>query len=163
MRTALILGIGTLIVACGTASTEEAQNNQAEIQTVATTSGGTTCNGWTCARPARLVSDAEFFSLLRKFEPAGDATVKVAALECAEITGSCQPASCTLKTTCGGGGPLSGDDVAVADGWLQQRHVPQEVASFATRRSVIDIACERQPVTGGVACTFRGNGGGPTH
>jgi hypothetical protein len=163
MRTALILGIGSLIVACGNAPSEDAQSGQA-AQTVATPNSDPSCSGWVCGSTGtRPVGDAELFALLRKFEPAGDATVTVASLECAQITGGCSAPSCTLKTMCGGGGPLSGDDVAVADGWLQTRHVPQEIASFASRRLVVDIACERQPVTGGVACTFRGNPGGPTH
>jgi hypothetical protein len=162
MKPFAIASVALFIVACGTSTSEDTAGSHADLKTVQTT-GGPTCGGWTCGHAVRPTSDKEIFDIAARnggAEASNPNVVKLAALECAEIIDSCEPASCFIRTTCGGGGPLQGTDSESVESWLTMHGAPAETISFARRFRAADVECVRSGSTGDVSCSFVGNSGG---
>lgn len=152
------LGLIAPFVACSSepSAAEATGTDQAEVEMVTSPEAAPECHGWTCARPGRVVSDDQIHDLLGRVEHGKGVpippTVAVTSVECAEVHSNCQAPSCTVRTSCGGGGPLRPEDAALLDAWLRARQAPSENNGWATRTIVTNLSCRRGG--SGARCSF---------
>jgi hypothetical protein len=150
----LCLG-ASVIIACGNApSSEETENGQSELSSkniVRREVNGPSCMGWACGRMPTNPTDLDVFNVLSKYEPAVGvpATTRAASIECGTISGGCQPATCNIRTMCGGGGVVyNEEDNRILEDFIRSRNVPTESVGWASRQTILSVVCQMSGTSG---------------
>ncbi len=165
MRTRSALVFAGLIAACGNSPSEAPVSDQSDLtqgprERITRTETSMGCSGWGCVSAARPVDDAELYALALKYENQNDGIARMSALECVQVPNACEY-SCTVKTPCGGGGPIMSDEEKfMVHSWLQMRASARESVGWAERRYVTDVVCTRSGTATHCDFVAGGNGGG---